>query len=66
MNFNKLLPNASKNKREKACHQIIYVITTKWNWSWQEFENTPIPVIFSNLDFWQKEQKQIAKAHKKK
>lgn len=61
MNFNKLLPNASKNKGEDACSLIVYIATTKWGWSYDEFLRTPIPVILNNLKEQQKEIKEQSK-----
>lgn len=66
MNLNNILPNAA-NRVSKTKHDaIIYIATVKWGWTWQQFLDTPIPVIMILLRQWQKEQKELNKQNGKR
>ena len=64
MNLSRLLPNAAKNVNEEKVNNILYLCLTEWGWSWDQFINTPIPVLmrlFKKHEEVQKEQKKKSK-----
>lgn len=65
MSLHRLLPNTTKRKNTDGFSYLLYIATTKWGWSYQQFVDTPLTVILSNLRHWVKEQKEKQKAYKK-
>ena len=65
MSLHRLLPHASAKAAKEKYDTLIYIITVKWGWSWDQLVNTPVPVILTVLKQWQKEQQAIKKQNKK-
>lgn len=57
-----LFPNVSKKKSENNLDNILYLCMVEFGWSYEDFLNTPIPVIRRII----KKHNQINKKHNKK
>lgn len=65
MNLNELLPQASNKKKKKSVDYLLYIILVEWKWSWEDFSNTPLPIVLSLLKIHEEISKKSKKAKKK-
>lgn len=63
MNFNKLLPKVVKNKSENEFNNMLYLFLTEFGWTWEQFVNTPIPVVLRILRTHKKKNKKNGKQY---
>lgn len=59
--LHKLFPNVSKKKTDDNINNILYLCMVEFGWSWDQFQNTPIPIIKRLM----KTHEKIAKKNKK-
>lgn len=64
MSLHRLLPNASKNIDEENLNNILYLCMAEWGWSWDDFRNTPLPVLLTLLKTHNKVQKERQRKQK--
>ena len=62
MMLGKLLPNAHKNKLNISLNTLLYTVFVDWGWSYEQFCNTPIPIVMRLL----KKHTEIKKKNTKK
>lgn len=66
MNFNKLLPKSTQNKKNHELDIILYLFMVEFGWSYEDFKNTPIPILFRLLQEHKRVKEMEHKANKKK
>jgi len=45
MDLGKLFPNSTKRKQEDKFNNLLYLCLVDWGWSYNQFLETPIPVL---------------------
>jgi len=64
--FNRLIPNAAKKKREQRFNNLLYIVLVEWGWDYETFLKTPIPILNRCFQVHNEKIKQQNKNSKKK
>jgi len=66
MDLSRILPNSAKNKQEDGNNAILYLFLVEFGWSYEQFINTPVPVVFRLMKYHKYVKEQERKNSKRK